>query len=265
MKHIWIVLIIVLLATPGCFSEDNTPSDELTLATTTSMRDSGLLETLIPEFEKSSGYSVRYIAVGTGAALELGENGDADLLIVHSPSKELQFINKGKGIDRTPFTWNTYVLIGPKNDPAKISNVSNITDVMNRISSSESCFVSRGDESGTHAKELELWQTSNISPKGDWYLSIGQGMGAAITIAYEKDCYTLSDKGTYLHREDINLEIFEFSSEELINIYSVIRLNTEKNTQANALRDYLVNNGQEVIENYTVNGQTLFNPISDLQ
>lgn len=229
------------------------------------MRDSGLLEILIPAFEKSSGYSVRYIAVGTGAALELGSNGDADILIVHSPTKEQEFISQGKGIDRTPFAWNTFILIGPNDDPANIAETSDVKEAFKQISSTNSCFISRGDESGTHSKEKQLWDASNISPEGDWYLSIGQGMGAAITMAYQKDCYTLSDKGTFLHREDVDLKSFEFDSEELINIYSIIRLNTDKEVEANTFRGYLISDGKSLIKNYSVNGQSLFNPISGQQ
>jgi len=264
LRNLLLFITILLILTPGCITKSENKNEELTLATTTSMRDSGLLEHLLPQFTSSTGVELRYVAVGTGAALELGENGDADVLIVHSPQMEENFISLGKGIDRTPFAWNTFIIIGPPSDPANISKTTNISEALKRIYSTKSCFISRGDESGTHSKEVELWNTAKITPKGDWYLSIGQGMGAAITMAYQKDCYTLSDKGTYLHRNDVDLKSFDLNSEELVNIYSVIRLDNSMVKQSNILRDFLISDGQEIINNYTVNGEILFNPISSL-
>jgi len=264
LRELFLFTIVIILLTPGCIVGSDINNEEFTLATTTSMRDSGLLEYLLPQFTTSTGIELRYVAVGTGAALNLGESGDADVLIVHSPKMEEEFISLGKGIERTPFTWNKFIIIGPSNDPANISKTTDVFEALKRIHATKSCFVSRGDESGTHSKEIELWDIANITPKGDWYLSIGQGMGAAITMAYQKDCYTLSDRGTFLHRDDTNLKSYNFNSEELVNIYSIIILDNPMKEQSKILQEYLNSDGQDVIRNYTVNGEILFNPISSL-
>ena len=262
------ILVILVITIPGC-THPIIEEENMVLATTTSMRDSGLLDTLLPAFTKSTGIEIDYIAVGSGAALNLGKSGDADLLIVHAPNAELKFIEEGHGIERKTFAWNRFVILSPANDP--VGMTTNLSESLVKIAESEHCFVSRGDNSGTHIKEQELWNSiigiNNIEivtdslgahPVGEWYYSIGQGMSAAITVAYEKDCYTLSDKGTYLFRDDVDLVAHEFTSQLTLNQYSVILLDTKYSLESQLFFDYLFGEGAPLIENYTINNKQLF-------
>jgi len=265
----WKCLLLVLVITiPGC-TQPILKEENMILATTTSMRDSGLLDTLLPAFTESTGIEIDYIAVGSGAALNLGKSGDADLLIVHTPNAELKFIEDGYGIERKIFAWNLFVILSPANDPVGITG--NLSESLVKIAESEHCFISRGDNSGTHMKEQELWNSITginnieittdslgIHPIGEWYYSIGQGMSAAITMAYEKDCYTLSDKGTYLFRDDVDLIAHEFNNQLTLNPYSVILLDTKYSLESQLFFDYLFGEGALLIENYSINNKQLF-------
>jgi len=181
----------------------------LTLATTTSTENSGLLAYILPDFEKRYNARVDVVAVGTGQALEIAAHGDADVVIVHAPSKEDAFMETGHGLLREDVMYNDFVIIGPSQDPAGISGLKDATAAFQEIASTGSTFISRGDDSGTHTKELAIWKEAGIEPSGSWYISAGQGMGAVLTMAQEKQAYTLADRGTYLARtkEGYNLPI----------------------------------------------------------
>ena len=265
MRALLAVLLCLLMASPGCVTPDD---DRMILATTTSMRDSGLLDVLLPAFTNATGHEVDVVAVGTGAALNLGRSGDADVLIVHAPEAEADFLEEGHGSSRTVFAWNTFLLLTP--EPMNGS----LFDVLDAVVEDERCFVSRGDASGTHMKEQTLWQAwadagrgeviedrSGIHPDGDWYLSIGQGMGAAITMADEKRCVTLSDLGTALFRSDtVDLELQRYNDTLLLNPYSIIPLEGPHAAAAEALRAFLMNEATAVIEAHTISGEPMFTP-----
>jgi tungstate transport system substrate-binding protein len=223
------LLAAVAVALPACGDDDggggaSSPPDRgrLLLATTTSTRDSGLLDELLPGFERQSGCSVKTLAVGSGEAMELGERGDADVLLVHSPEDEEEFMAEGHGDSRKAVMHNDFVLLGPADDPARIGQEDDAPDALTRISEQEAAFASRGDDSGTHAKELSLWETAEVEPNGSWYFETGQGMGETLTIADQRQAYTLSDRGTFLATENLDSELLVEGGEELLNPYHVI-------------------------------------------
>lgn len=202
---------------------------ELILATTTSTRDSGLLDVLLPEFEKQTGYKVKMVAVGTGAALAMGEEGNADVLLVHAPSSEEELMAKGFGSERDLIMHNDFVIVGPPDDPAGIKGMDNAADAFQKIADAKAPFVSRADDSGTNKKEIAIWQTDSITPEGDWYIQSGQGMGDTLRIASEKFAYTLTDRATYLALQStIESEILVEGDAVLLNIYHVIVVNPDK-------------------------------------
>ncbi|GAP63606.1 tungstate transport system substrate-binding protein [Ardenticatena maritima] len=215
------VLLGVLVLT-ACTGRTAAQRDVL-LATTTSTRDSGLLDVLIPRFEAQSGYRVKMIAVGTGAALQMGRDGNADVLLVHAPEAEEAFMREGHGMARFPVMHNDFVLVGPPDDPASIRGRS-IIAALQHIAAQGARFISRGDDSGTHKKERALWAEAGISPEGaTWYNETGQGMGATLTIASEKQAYTLADRGTFLAiRNTLALDILVEGDRRLFNPYHVI-------------------------------------------
>lgn len=274
MRHKPLFLTFLLLTSlfSGCLASEDDDKTTLRLATTTSMRDSGLLDILIEDYESSSSFTIEYVSVGTGAALVLGENKDVDALIVHAPELEASFVDQGYGYKRTTITWNRFVLLSPN-----IESTS-IFDAFESIYENETCFISRGDFSGTHHKEQSIWrhlnQTKNLSmiedangyrPEGDWYYSIGQGMGAAINMADEKSCATLSDRGTALNFDDqTSLERTEFSDQILFNPYSFLLVSEMDETASNDFLDYLLTDGQLIIDNYTINQESVFYPINEL-
>jgi tungstate transport system substrate-binding protein len=198
------------------------------LATTTSTRDSGLLDELLPVFEESSGCSVKTLALGSGEAMELGARGDADALLVHSPAAEEEFMAAGHGASRKPVMHNDFVLVGPAADPARIEQATEAPEALARIAHAEAPFASRADESGTHAKELELWDAASIEPGGSWYIETGQGMGETLTIAGQKQAYTLSDRGTFLATENLDGELLFQGGRDLLNPYHVIVVRGEQ-------------------------------------
>jgi tungstate transport system substrate-binding protein len=221
------VALLVAVALAACDDEAgsaSSPPDRgtLLLATTTSTRDSGLLDDLLPKFERRSGCTVKTLAVGSGEAIELGERGDVDVLLVHSPDDEEAFMNDGHGASRKPVMHNDFVLLGPAADPAGIKQADDAPDALSRIAEQEAPFASRGDDSGTHAKELSLWEAAGIEPEGGWYVETGQGMGQTLTIAGQKQAYTLSDRGTFLATENLDIELLHDGGEALLNPYHVI-------------------------------------------
>lgn len=218
-------------------SETNSPepspttmtSNELILATTTSTQDSGLLDVLIPLFEKQSGIQVKVVAVGTGQALKMGEEGNADVLLVHAPASEVEYMKGGYGKDRALVMHNDFIIVGPSADPAGIKG-ENVEQAFKAIFDHKAVFISRGDDSGTHKMELSLWKKVDLDPKGQsWYIETGQGMGATLTIASEKEAYTLTDRGTFLaNQKNLNLSILVEGDKALLNVYHVITVNPEK-------------------------------------
>ncbi len=203
-------------------SGETTDNGRMILATTTSTRDSGLLDDLVPRFENDSGCSVKTVAVGSGEALELGARGDADALLVHSPEAEEEYMRGGHGTSREAVMHNDFVVVGPAGDTARIKGMGSAAEAFTRIARTEAPFASRADESGTHTKEQSLWEAAAIEPAGSWYVETGQGMGETLTIASQKQAYTLSDRGTYLATENLDLELVVDGGQDLLNPYHVI-------------------------------------------
>jgi tungstate transport system substrate-binding protein len=231
------VLVLVLASClSGCvmgFGSTIEPKveDELILATTTSTRDSGLLDVLLPVFEQQSGYRVKVVAVGTGQALKMGQEGNADVLLVHAPAAELDFMAAGYGATRQLVMHNDFVLLGPADDPAGVCDSATAVDAFKMMADGRALFVSRGDDSGTHKAELALWSKAGVevSKGSDWYLETGQGMGETLRVASEKQAYTLTDRATYLaQKETLNLKILVQGDNALLNIYHVITINPQK-------------------------------------
>ncbi|MCK5567907.1 MAG: substrate-binding domain-containing protein [Actinomycetia bacterium] len=254
----------------SCSEKDN--FGKVLLATTTSTYDSGLLDELILGFEQESEYEIIPIAVGTGEAIKMGEKGVVDIILVHSRQAEDKFIEEGFGINRKDVMYNDFVIVGPAGDPAGIHGLS-VTEGLKVISEKEILFVSRGDDSGTHKKEILLWEESGIKPVGDWYIESGQGMGFTLGIAEEKRAYTLTDRGTYLSSIDyLSLEILIEGDEILFNPYGIIQINPQKHQDlsinhegALAFIEYITSQkGQEIIEKFGMEkyGQHLFYPYS---
>ncbi|MDQ3044502.1 MAG: substrate-binding domain-containing protein [Chloroflexota bacterium] len=225
-------LSLITLAPVAAQGEAATPpagERDVILATTTSTQDSGLLDVLVPLFAKETGYTLKPISVGSGAALELGERGEADVLLVHSPAAEEAFMEAGYGAARELVMVNDFIIVGPAADPAGIADAASAVEVMQRIAESEARFVSRGDDSGTHSLELKLWEDAGIEPGGEWYQESGTGMGDTLNIANERDAYTVTDRGTYLALWDrLSLEILSAGDPALLNIYHVITVNPER-------------------------------------
>lgn len=213
------ILAIAALSLTACGDEDN---GGLLLATTTSTRDSGLLDELLPRFERDSGCSVKTLAVGSGEAMELGERGDADVLLVHSPKDERTFMEEGYGASRKAVMHNDFVIVGPADDPARARQAEDAPGALAQIAEGEAPFASRGDDSGTHSKELSLWEAAGIEPSGSWYVETGQGMGETLTIADQKQAYALSDRGTFLSMDNLDSELLLEGGEALLNPYHVI-------------------------------------------
>ncbi|MGC8795700.1 substrate-binding domain-containing protein [Thermodesulfovibrio sp.] len=202
----------------------------IVLATTTSVENSGLLNHILPIFEKKTGIKVKVVARGTGAAIEMGKRGDADAVFVHAKELELEAVQQGYFVNRHDVCYNDFVIVGPENDPAKIKGLKKATDAFKRIASSQSLFISRGDKSGTHVKELKIWEMAGINPKGQkWYLEAGQGMEKTLRIANEKRAYTLTDRGTWLAiRDKLDMKILFEGDPILFNQYGVMAVNPQK-------------------------------------
>ena len=263
MKQGLALAILSALLLSGTLSAEQ----RLRLATTTSTENSGLLEALHPPFEARYMVTVDVIAVGSGKALRLGENGDVDVLMAHAPAAEKAFIANGYGSARLPVMHNDFVLIGPRDDPAGLKSASHLVDAMQRLAQNDAGFVSRGDDSGTHMKELSLWQAAGLEPDGGWYLSVGQGMGATIRVADDKQAYTLSDRGTWLtFRDKVELDVLYAGDEALFNPYHVILLNETRHPHIKAglarrYADFIRSvEGQGIIADFRIAGEQLFYP-----
>jgi tungstate transport system substrate-binding protein len=276
-KGVLIALILAVgLLVAACGADDPGPEADagrLLVATTTSLSDSGLLDDVVlPAYERAHpGVTVKVVAVGSGEAIAMGAKGDADVLLVHSPDDEAQFMADGHGTLRLPFAYNHFVIAGPADDPAGVASSETAADAFAAIAGSRSMFVSRGDESGTHKKELKLWESAGVTPEGDWYLSVGQGMGETLRIASEKQAYTLTDLGTLLAQGDsLDLEKLFTGSGDLRNVYDVIIVNQNEFPMVNAagaedLAQVLVGaEGQKAIAAYGEEdfGEPLFQPFA---
>jgi tungstate transport system substrate-binding protein len=239
--------------------------EPLRLATTTSTENSGLLTVLLPPFEAANNCRVDVIAVGTGKAIKLGETGDVDVVLVHARSKEDEFVNAGFGVDRRDVMYNDFVILGPATDPAGIKGGKDATEAVAKIAASKSTFVSRGDDSGTHSREKQLWHNAGIAPQGDWYLEAGRGMGEVIVMAGERQGYTLSDRGTYIaYAEKTPLQIVVEGDKGLFNPYGVIMVNPARHSHvkvdlARKFLDYLTSNQAKLlITAFRKGGKQLF-------
>jgi tungstate transport system substrate-binding protein len=256
----------LLFTAPAVHAQDKS----IVVASTTSTQDSGLFEYLLPLFAKKTGITVKVVAQGTGQALDTGRRGDADVVFVHAKSAEMKFLSEGQGMKRYPVMYNDFVLIGPKSDPAGIKGMKDVAKAMQTIKDKQAPFISRGDRSGTHIAELNLWKDSGIDiekDKGPWYKSIGQGMGAALNTAGASNAYVLSDRGTWIHfKNKGDLAIVVEGDKRMFNQYGVMLVNPEKHPNVKKelgqqFIDYLVSRqGQKDIANYKIDGQQLFYP-----
>ena len=266
-----IVAIAMVAMMAGCGEEETKPVErtELILATTTSTQDSGLLDEWVPMFEEDNPYSVKVIAVGSGAAIEMGRNGECDVMLVHSPAAEEELVAEGYAIDRNAVMHNDFILVGPASDPAGVKSTTTAVDAFTKIATTQSPFISRGDESGTHTKELSIWKAAGITPAGAWYVESGKGMGDTLRIASEQKAYTLADRGTYLSMADeLELEILSEGDPILFNNYHVMNVNPERwpdvNSEgAQAFNDFCISpEAQEFLNEFGVEeyGEPLFYP-----
>jgi len=240
---------------------------DVRMATTTSTDNSGLLQYLLPKFEADCGCKLRYTAVGTGAALKLGQNGDVDVVLVHARAAEDKFVAAGYGVNRRDVMYNDFVIVGPASDPAGIKGMRDPLAALKKLHASGATFVSRGDDSGTNKKELAYWKAIGIKPGGPHYLAVGQGMGQTLTVAGEKQAYTLSDRATYTtYAAKTGLQIMVQGDERLLNPYGVIAVNPKRYPKVNyegamAFIEWLTSDkGQQAIGDYRFKGAQLFHP-----
>ncbi len=252
----------VAVLAPASFGETR-----LRMSTTTSTESSGLLKVLLPPFEKAHGVKVDVIAVGTGKALKLGENGDVDVVFVHARAAEDRFVADGFGVDRRDVMYNDFVVVGPAADPAGLKGVKTGAEAFRRLGEGKAPFVSRGDDSGTHKKEWELWKAAGVSPRGAWYVAAGQGMGEVLTMAHEKRAYALADRGTFLaYAAKVELGVVFEGDPALFNPYGIIAVNPARHPHvqhdlARKLIDFVTGPaGQTLIAGFTLVGKPLFFP-----
>jgi tungstate transport system substrate-binding protein len=267
MRRILAALTLVLaLAAPA-----PAQSSVVILSTTTSTQDSGLLDVLVPMFEKKVGMTVKTISVGTGQALALAGRGEADVTLAHAPALEKKYVEEGKMRNRRLVMYNDFIIIGPEDDPAKIKGIPKAVDALKKVAASEARFVSRGDKSGTHTLELGLWQQTGVEPKAPWYIESGQGMGQTLGIANDRKAYTITDRATFLaFQKRISLPIVVEKDRPLLNIYSVMEVNPANGPRVNAaggkaFADFMLSpEVQAVVKTFGVDkyGQPLFVPIA---
>jgi tungstate transport system substrate-binding protein len=266
-----IFFVMALIVAASVINAQAAPKQKnIILATTTSTQDTGLLDVLIPIFEKQTGYFVKTIAVGSGQAMAMGQKGEADVLLVHSPDAEKKFITEGLGVNRRLVMHNDFIIVGPGADQAKIKNTKSATQAFKLIASADALFLSRGDNSGTHSQEKKLWKAAGINPEGQkWYQQTGLGMGQTLNVAAEKKGYTLADRGTYLAmKKNLGMDILVEGDAALLNIYHVMEVNVAKWPKVNAagakaFADFMVSRQtQNIIKSFGVDkyGSALFFP-----
>ena len=265
-----VLFIITLMAFTSLALAENKTQNLIRLATTTSTDNSGLLGYLLPSFSEATGYEVHVIAVGTGKALRMGRDGDVDVVLVHARQAEDKFVAEGHGEKRYGVMYNDFLLVGPKDDPAGVSKSENAGQALKQITEQRSAFVSRGDDSGTHKKELSLWKSTGIKPDGSWYREAGQGMGKVMQIAAEMDAYTLTDRGTWLaYKGRLPLQVAFEGDPLLFNPYGIIAVNPEHNPGTNhegamALISWFISpQGQRMIGEFRIGSSQLFKPSAD--
>ena len=264
---LWAVVSLFVLIGPATVLAQ---TKTIILATTTSTQDSGLLDVLIPLFEKNTGYFVKTIAVGSGQAMAMGQKGEADVLLVHSPAAEKKFVAEGYGIHRRLIMHNDFIIIGPPGDPAKIKGIKAASEAFKKIASAQALFLSRSDKSGTHTKEMDIWKAAGVKPEGEkWYQQTGLGMGQTLSVTAEKKGYTLADRGTYLAlKKNLGVDILVEGDAILLNIYHVIEINPAKWPKVNAaggkaFADFMVSKEtQDIVRTFGVDkyGSPLFFP-----
>jgi tungstate transport system substrate-binding protein len=270
-SRIFIFTFLIFLAVSGTLSTSRAQENKsIILATTTSTQDSGLLDVLIPAFEKKSGFTVKAISVGSGQALKMGEKGEADVLLVHSPDAEKKIVEQGFAVNRRLVMHNDFVIVGPPNDPARIKGVKSAMDAFKKIADANALFFSRGDNSGTHTLETKLWKTARLNLEGrTWYKQTGLGMGQTLNVCAEKKAYTITDRGTYLSlKKNLGLDILVEGDALLLNVYHVLEVNATKWPKVNAaggkaFADFMVSKkAQDMIKTFGINkfGSALFIP-----
>jgi tungstate transport system substrate-binding protein len=270
-KWLLIPFIFIAVLLVACGSSISQEPRRLILATTTSTQDSGLLDTILLDFEQKYNTSVDVIAAGTGEALQMGVNGDADVLLVHARAREDEFVANGDGTQRYDVMYNDFVIVGPADDPAGIADQASAAAALAAIADAEATFVSRGDDSGTNTKELAIWDAAGITPEGDWYVSAGQGMGAVLTMSAEQQAYTLTDRATYakMQADGLELTILYEGDSILFNPYGVIPVNPEKHPGVNYdlaqnFADWITSvETQGRIGSYEIYGLQMFVPDSE--
>jgi tungstate transport system substrate-binding protein len=276
LTFVTVFMLTVILS--ACAANEPAPTEtpapvekkEIILSTTTSTQDSGLLDYLLPIFTEDTGYEIKVVAVGTGQAIKMGEDGEADVLLVHAKTSEEEFVKAGHGMKRYDVMYNDFILVGPKDEvKVKDNSKGKVLTALKYINDNKIKFVSRGDDSGTHKAELKLWKAAEVEPAGDWYISAGKGMGAVIQMADEMMAYTLTDRATYLSmRDKVNLDITVEQDPALYNQYGVIAVNPDKNDKINsegaeAFVDWILSEKvQKLIGEFGVEefGQSLFIP-----
>ena len=270
-RRVALLILVLLLAPAAALRAQPAASRTLILSTTTSTQDSGLLDVLVPQFERQTGYSVKTISVGTGQALALAARGEADVTLAHAPATEKKYVEEGKMLNRRLVMYNDFVIIGPEADPAKIKGEKSAVAALKRIAESKARFVSRGDKSGTHSLELGLWKQAGITPGAPWYIESGQGMGATLGIADDRQAYTITDRGTLLaFSKRVALKVMVEGDRPLLNIYSVMEVNPANGPRVNgaaskAFAEFMLSpETQQIIKTFGVDkyGQPLFVPIA---
>ncbi len=262
-----LISLLIMITLPSAADNTSITNPLIRLATTTSTENSGLLNHLLPVFHSASGYKVHVIAVGTGKALRMGKDGDVDVVLVHAPEAEASFVDAGYGDHRHAVMYNNFVVVGPVNDPAQIHTADTVTAAMKKIAAAKSLFISRGDDSGTHKKEIQLWEIAGINPHNSWHREAGQGMGKVIQIATELDAYTLTDRGTWLAYSDKSgLKILFEGDKALHNPYGIIAVSARRyadinHTGALALIKWIKSpTAQQLIGDYRIGATRLFTP-----
>ena len=270
-RPVALLALVLLLAPATALRGQPAASRTLILSTTTSTQDAGLLDVLVPQFERQTGYSVKTISVGTGQALALAARGEADVTLAHAPAQEKKYVEDGKMLNRRLVMYNDFVVIGPEADPAKIRGEKSAVAALRRIAERKARFLSRGDKSGTHSLELGLWKQAGITPGAPWYSESGQGMGATLGIADDRHAYTITDRGTLLaFAKRVALKILVEGDRPLLNLYSVMEVNPANGPRVNAaagraFADFMLSpETQQIIKTFGVDkyGQPLFVPIA---
>ena len=265
IRHFTTLLMACTVLLLGCSEQG---PEVIKLATTTSTESSGLLDVLLPAFHQKTGITVQVLPMGTGKALRTARDGNCDLVLVHAPEAEEQFVNEGWGIKRRQIMYNDFVILGPLSDPAKVRDLKSPVEAFKRIAAARSVYVSRGDNSGTHKKELELWQAVGLEPLGQWYRSVGKGMGQTLIVANQMKAYVLADRASFIKfRKKIDLVLLVAGDKMLYNPYGLIAVNPKKHPHAKYVQamkfiEFLSSEeGQKLIADYKLDGEILFHPL----